>query len=67
MVRDGGSGTRGEDEDFAVHWCSSSDEVFDEGATGDDFPACAVVAGRDVAAAEWVGAEEREEEIRVRV
>ena len=46
VVRDGGRGTRGEDEDVAVHWCSSDDRVSDEGATGDGFPAWPVVVGR---------------------
>ena len=66
VVRDGGRGTRGKDEDVAVHWCSSGDGVSDEGATGDGFPAGPVVVGRGrggcgVWRLRCVGAEEREE------
>ncbi|QCD96023.1 hypothetical protein DEO72_LG6g725 [Vigna unguiculata] len=51
----GGCETYGEDAAIADHWCSNSDKVSDEGATGDDFPACAVVAKRGVAVVECDG------------
>ena len=76
VVRDVGRKTRGEDEDVAVHWCSSGDGVSDEGATGDGFPAWPVAVGHGgrmwsgrpwkMTAAEWNG-DGRRERVRVRV
>ncbi|QCE03200.1 hypothetical protein DEO72_LG8g1222 [Vigna unguiculata] len=64
VVRDGGRGTRGEDEDVAVPWYSSGDGVSDEGATGDGFPAWPVVVGRGCGdcGVGWCG-REREKEL----
>ncbi|QCE04327.1 hypothetical protein DEO72_LG8g2363 [Vigna unguiculata] len=42
----GGCGMCEEDANVVDHWCNNDGKVSDEGATGDDFPAWAMVARR---------------------
>ncbi|QCD89270.1 hypothetical protein DEO72_LG4g214 [Vigna unguiculata] len=71
VVRDGGCGMRGEEEDVAIHWCSSGDGVSDEGATGDGFAAWPVVVERGRGGCEvwrlWSGLVRKREKIEIRV